>query len=119
MSDVQADIDNLLATYGEASVELEEWELPYFDAMVAMEDGRRFLVRGDQRDVRRGMEATAAVASDSVAAQLLQLTAIAWAYLTRTAALDLSWAQFRDRCVFVQPRSKPATVDPTGTGGAP
>jgi hypothetical protein len=112
------DINALLAAHGTPEVELEEWELPWFDAKVALEDGRRFLVHGDQRDQRQAMAAM----GGSAAAQRDELgfsQAVAWAYLTRVGRLEgMDWPAFSAAVAFVQMRQT-AAVDPTQRAGEP
>jgi hypothetical protein len=116
MSNVD-EINALLAEYGEPVAELEGWELPWFDAKVALEDGRRFLVHGDQRDQRRALEVLGVEAPDQKNA-IAYATAVAWAFLTRKGLVDDTWPAFDAGCAFVQ-MQETRTVDPTGTGGAP
>jgi hypothetical protein len=111
------EINDLLATHGTPEVELEEWELPWFDAKVALDDGRRFVVHGDQRDQRRAIEVlggTAAATRDEMGLA----TATCWAYLSRTGRVDMDWPTFAAACAFVAMRAV-AVVDPTGKDGAP
>ena len=110
-------IDALLAEYGEPVVELEEWELPWFDAKVALDDGRRFLVHGDQRDQRRALE-TLGIGTPDQGTAIVYATCVAWAYLSRKGRVAMDWPAFEDACAFVQ-MQEPKAVDPTGTGGAP
>jgi hypothetical protein len=116
MSNIEA-IDALLAEYGEPTVELEDWELPWFDAKVALDDGRRFLVHADQRDQRRALQ-TLGIDAPSEGTALAYATCVSWAFLTRKARVAMDWHTFEDACAFVAMQA-PAPVDPTGTGGAP
>ena len=116
MSNIEQ-IDALLAEYGEPTVELDDWEVPWFDSKVILEDGRRFLVHGDQRDQLRALEALgidAPTASNAIA----YATAVSWAYLSRKGRVAMTWPEFYAVCSFVQ-MQEPRAVDPTVTGGAP
>jgi hypothetical protein len=115
VTDTQAEINALLAEYGEPDVELEEWELPWFDTRVALEDGRRFKVHADQRDQRRALEVLG-IESPQVSNAIAYATAVSWAYLTRKGQVSDTWAAFDAGCAFVQ-MQEVKTVDPTGTAG--
>ena len=117
MSNTEAELNALLAEYGEPDTELEGWELPWFDTKVALEDGRRFKVHGDQRDQRRALEVLG-IDTPQLSNAIAYATAVSWAYLVRKGMVADTWPAFDAACAFVQ-MAEAKTVDPTGTGGAP
>lgn len=118
MTDTQAEMDRLLAEYGTPEVELDDWDLPWFDTRVALEDGRRFKVHADQRDQRAALEAMG-IDQPTQANALAYATAVSWAYLTRKGRIADTWAAFDAACAFIEMADTPAPVDPTGKAGAP
>ncbi len=106
------------AEYGTEEIELARWELPYLVYFVALDTGERFIARCDNRDLRKAEE-TLGGTEKAQAAALTFSTATAWAGLRRTGQINLSWQAFVASCVGLEGQSRPETVDPTGTGGAP
>lgn len=114
--DTQAALDALVAQ-GDPEVVFDDWELPWFDTKVALDDGRRFLVHADQRDQRAALEAMG-IDAPTQANAIAYATAVSWAYLVRKGRVFMDWPAFEDACAFVvMQETKP--VDPTGGAGAP
>jgi hypothetical protein len=88
--------------------------LPYIDMRVIFvdDDGNKteYFSHADQRDVRRANVVVSNPELDPIGFN----RAVAWAYLTRTAVIDMGWADFdRDAAFVVPPPDEQTTADPT------
>jgi hypothetical protein len=87
-------------------------DLPYLDLVVIFDDGRRLECHADQRDQRRALVALGT--SDPSLDQIGFARAVAWAYLSRTGAIDgTGWAEFDDTVPFVTAKEVQTAADPT------
>ena len=115
MSNIDA-VEALMAEYGTTDAELEDWELPWLDVKVALEDGRRFKVHADQRDQQAGLD-TLGIDRPGRDTAIAYAAAVSWAHLTRKGRIAMDWPTFNDACAFVDVGVK--AVDPTEAVGGP
>ena len=87
-------------------------DLPYLDLLVLFDDGQEMKCHADQRDQRRALIALGV--SDPSLDQIGFARAVAWAYLTRTDALDgMGWSDFDAVVPFVTAADTQSAADPT------
>ena len=104
---------DLYAAVTAPAVDWDQYAFPYIDTAVLLDDGRRFVSHADHRDMRR---ASALVPAGGAVDPLGFNMATAYACLSRTGDVDMTWKAFEAVCCFAAPLERQTAADPTRTG---